>query len=146
MKSIEIIITQLIPLLKKRGYKKYRTTWVKMNGEITIVFNIQKSQYSGDIWYYNYGIGFKRFYGKPITSISRCDIIYRLGKNGNEISASTAVAVLDTWEKYYGSLDKLRVQAIEDKIPPFISGRARTFLTTVLDLDQSGDGSLIDLK
>ena len=141
MQSLDNIIPKLILILKKRGFKKYRTTWVKENGEITIVVNVQKSQYSSDIWYYNFGIGFKRFYDKPITSISKCDIIYRLNKNGNEISATTVAAVLDTWEKYFGSLEKLRIQAIEDKIPPLISSRARKFLTTMYD-EKTGDGSL----
>ena len=131
MKTVEITINQLVQPLKDRGYKKRRTTWSKENGDITIVFNLQKSQYSADVWYYNYGIGFKVFYHEPITTIEKCDIVYRLDKDGNEIPAATAVSVVDTWEKYFGSLDKLRIQAVEDKIPPMISARARTYLTTV---------------
>ena len=149
MSAIEIITNQLITPLKNRGYKKNHTTWFKENGEITIVFNLQKSQYSTDIWYYNYGIGFNQFFDKPITSISKCDIIYRLDKDGNETPVSTVVSVVDSWEKYFGSIDKLRIQAMEDKIPPMISARARTFLTSTITISEpqktgkkTGDGSL----
>lgn len=134
MSSLEIIINQLVTPLKDRGYKKNHTTWFKENGEITIVFNLQKSQYSTDIWYYNYGIGFKHFFDNPINSISKCDIIYRLDRDGNEIPISTVVSVVDSWEKFFGSIDKLRIQAMEDKIPPLISARARSFLTSTITI------------
>ena len=47
----------LIEKLKERGFKKSKLTWIKSNEELTVIFNIQKSQYSNDNWYYNLGIG-----------------------------------------------------------------------------------------
>ncbi len=128
MNPNEYATNSLIQPLKQRGYKKNRTTWYKDNNEITIIFNLQKSQYSGELWYYNFGIGFNIFFNKPIKTISMCDIIYRLSKDGNEVPISKVVDILDTWEKYFGSIEKLREQAIKDKIPPFISGRAKAYL------------------
>lgn len=40
------VIDSIKEPLKCRGYKKKNTTWYKVRDHLTIVFNIQKSQYS----------------------------------------------------------------------------------------------------
>ena len=55
--NAETIGEQMAPILKEQGYRKNRLTWFRQLEELTIVFNIQKSQYAEDTWYYQYGIG-----------------------------------------------------------------------------------------
>lgn len=132
METAESIGNLLANDLKKLGYKKRKLTWYKNNTETTVVFTIQKSQFSSDTWYYCFGIGLNAFFSKAISSISSCDIIYRVDQRfqGRSLSPKNIIDILVLWENKYGIIDSLRVIAIEGKLPPQTTNKAIRFLTS----------------
>ena len=107
----------MAPILKDMGYKKNRLTWFGKLEELTIVFNIQKSQYADDIWYYQYGIGIHDLAGDRISSISKCDILCRFDQtiNGKKLQTEDLRWILERWSEKYGSLERLRAADSETK-------------------------------
>ncbi len=132
--SAEMYAKDIIDPLKDRGFKKAKLTWYRSDNDITILLNIQKSQYSKEIWYYNLGFGINQLHEKAIHSIYACDIIYRLDQrvNGKWVSGERLIAIFDKWIEKYGSLEELRTHAIEGTLPGVIGKDTMTFLTTVV--------------
>ena len=128
--NAETLGEQRAPILKKMGYKKNRLTWFRKLEELTIVFNIQKSQYADDIWYYQYGIGIHDLAGDRISSISKCDILCRFDQtiNGKKLQTEDLRWILERWSEKYGSLERLRAAAREGTMPQITSVRAREYL------------------
>ena len=128
--NAEAIGEQMAPILKEMGYKKNRLTWFRKLEELTIVFNIQKSQYADDIWYYQYGIGIHDLVGDRISSISKCDILCRFDQtiNGKKLQTEDLRWILERWSEKYGSLERLRTAAREGTLPQITSVRAREYL------------------
>lgn len=127
------LIDDLKKALKEKGYKKNRYNWYKVINDVTIVFSIQHSQYGKDLWYYNFGIGINELENKPITSILRCQIAERLDAkiNGKTLSADVLIQALTHWEEKFGDIKKLRIKAVENKLPPMTTKQAVTYLTAV---------------
>lgn len=120
----------MIPILKEMGYRKRRLTWFRQLNETTIVFNIQKSQYSCDTWYYQFGIGINSLAGEKINSISQCDIICRFDQSvsGKLLQADDLKWILLRWSEKYGSIDQLRSTAREGTLPQITTIRAKKYL------------------
>lgn len=133
MDSLNSITDRLSPELKQRGYKKRKLSWYKQLNGTTVVFAIQRSQYSSEVWYYNYGIGINSFFKSSITSLSQCDVIYRLDQKLHEklITFEHLISILDYWEKEYGrDLNTLREKAVQNKLPQQTTRKAIQFLTS----------------
>ena len=128
--NAEAIGEQMAPILKDMGYKKNRLTWFRKLEELTIVFNIQKSQYADDIWYYQYGIGIHDLAGDRISSISKCDILCRFDQtiNGKKLQTEDLRWILERWSEKYGSLERLRAADREGTLPQITSVRVREYL------------------
>ena len=128
--TAEEFAAELAPNLKNRGYKKRRLTWVKKYPDITILFWLQKSQFSKDVWYYNYCVGFNEFYSHEITSYNYCDIIQRFDQmyDNRLLTCSDIIAILDVWESKYSDLQNIRMLARADSLPVFTTLRAKSFL------------------
>ena len=126
----EAIGEQMAPILKNLGYRKNRLTWFRKLEELTIVFNIQKSQYADDIWYYQYGIGIHDLAGDKISSISKCDILCRFDQtiNGKTLQAEDLRWILERWSEKYGSLERLRAAAGGGTLPQITTVRAKEYL------------------
>ena len=120
----------MAPILKELGYRKNRLTWFRHLEELTIVFNIQKSQYADDTWYYQYGIGIHDLAENTINSISKCDILCRFDQtiNGKTLQAEDLKWILERWTKKYGSLERLRAAAGEGTLPQITTVRAKEYL------------------
>lgn len=132
MELDKIIEAVRVPL-KNNGYKKKDMNWYKINDTLSVVFNIQRSQYDADLWYYNFGIGINDLEVKPITTITKCHITDRIDKaiNGKEIPPDIILKAIYCWESKYGDLGKLRVMAIENKLPKASTRQAISYLTSV---------------
>ena len=53
--------------------------------------------------------------------------------DGNRVTIDQAKYAVKLWEEKYGTIEKLRVAAIEDRMPIYCDKKARTYLTTILD-------------
>ena len=128
--NAELIEEQMAPILKEMGYRKNRMTWFRKLEELTFVFNIQKSQYAEDTWYYQYGIGIHDLAGDRISSISKCDILCRFDQtiNGKTLQAEDLKWILERWTEKYGSLERLRAAAGEGTLPQISTVRAKEYL------------------
>ena len=128
--NAETIGEQMAPILKEQGYRKNRLTWFRQLEELTIVFNIQKSQYAEDTWYYQYGIGIHDLAGDKINSISECDILCRFDQiiNGKTLKAEDLKWILERWTEKYGSLERLRAAAGGGTLPQITTVRAKEYL------------------
>ena len=131
--ELDTIIEMIKEPMKANGYKKKNLNWFKINGIITLFFNIQKSQYGNDLWYYNFGVGLNELENKPISCISMCQITERLDMklNGKEIAPDVLLRAILSWENRYGNLKELQIKAIEGKLPKTTTRLALTYLTTV---------------
>ena len=128
--TVEEMEVLIATQMRQQGFRKKKLTWYKNQEDVTIVFNIQKSQYSNDIWYYNYGIGINDFYPKQITDIQKCDICYRFEQalNHQIITADDLVRILQIWVDQYGSLEKLISQAHKGKLPAMTTKKCSEYL------------------
>ena len=126
---------KLVPILKEQGFKKRKLTWYRHFDKITVVFNIQKSQYSSDTWFYNYGIGINYLFDKEINSIQQCDIIFRFDQvlDGKRLQAEDLNKILLYWIEKYGAVNKLKTLAREGKLPRMTTIRAKEYLLTMRD-------------
>ena len=131
--ELEELVEAIKEPLKSNGFKKRNTNWYKIGNDLTIVFNIQKSQYGDDTWYYNFGIGINELETKPITTIARCHITDRIDSmiNGKEIAPNVLLKAILSWESKYGKLSDLRIKAIENNLPKMTTRQAISYLTTI---------------
>ena len=120
----------MAPILKEMGYRKNRLTWFRKLEELTIVFNIQKSQYADDTWYYQYGVGIHDLAGEKISSISKCDILCRFDQeiNGKTLKAEDLKWILERWTGKYGSVERLRAAASEVTLSQITTVRVKEYL------------------
>lgn len=127
------IIQMLIPILKLCGYKKKGLTWQKRIDNLSILFAIQKSQYSNDMWYYSFGVSLNELTGKKTVSMSDCQIQYHLekGVKNVELTVNDISNLIKKWEEKYGTVEQLRKCAIEGRLPVQTSNSAMRYLTSV---------------
>ena len=130
--DIKELENELIVPLKKMGFRKKRLTWIKQEEQISIVFNIQRSQYSPDIWYYNYGVAVNKLHN-GVRGITQCDVLQRFDQyfRGKKLSSHDVITILEMWINKYGTIYKLHCSAIEGRLPEFVTSAARRYLTTV---------------
>lgn len=65
------IASALAPSLKQRGFRKRRLTWCKDLGDLTVLFHIQRSQWSRDVWYYVFGIAVNAFAKRRSPAVTK---------------------------------------------------------------------------
>ena len=109
----------LIPLLKQRGYRKRNLTWVKTKEEITLIFYIQKSQFSKDVWFYLFAVGLNILSEKPICSFEKSHMFFRLDQTfyGHLLTAEDIVEMVDWNEISFDTEEKIRKCAEEGMLP-----------------------------
>lgn len=119
--------------IKKKGYKKNRLSWYKIKDGLTLVFSIQKSQYSMDTWFYSFGICVHEIATGSKTSIDGCQIKYRMDNviNGESVPIESIILLLDRWESMYGDLGQLHVSAVQGKLPMQSTLKAIRYLSSV---------------
>ena len=127
------LICELAPLLKQQGFKKQGLVWYKENSELTVIFSVQRSQYGNDLWYYNFGIGINALEDKPIRSISKTHIRSRLDMKMKDIyfTADVLSQAVQRWTDDYGEISKLRICAIENRLPAMSASQEITYLTAI---------------
>ncbi|MCC8042228.1 MAG: DUF4304 domain-containing protein [Oscillospiraceae bacterium] len=108
----EELVIELTKLLKDKGYKKKKLTWIKYNNDIGVVFNIQSSQY-GNSYYVNLGVYIKAIGNKEYPNISDCQLQQRVNVEIKNIDF--LINVIDKWEEWYGTEDKIRMKINEKK-------------------------------
>ncbi len=74
----ETFIKEASSLLKQHGFKKSNATWRKDQGESIAVFNVQKSQWGGGVYYLNLGAYFHAFGNEKSPTENRCHVRVRL--------------------------------------------------------------------
>ena len=123
----------IITSLKKREFYKSKLSWYKKQDGVTILLNIQKSQYGADVWYYNFGIGINALH-KRITSINNCDMVYRIEQRiqGKWVDQEALIRILDRWLDKYGTIEKMHKHALAGTLPASIDRVALVYLTTVV--------------
>lgn len=134
MNNLEEIVGLISQPLKAMGYKKNKYTWTKICDSITIVFAIQKSAYTQEIWYYCFGICLNSLLGKSAHSISNCQIRDRLDcvyKSEHIWTPEEIVHLIERWEYLYGTFSKVQNKAIDGNLPQMSSKDAIRYLTTV---------------
>lgn len=104
--------------MKNKGYKKRNTTWVKQSDDdISLVVNIQSSQYDKSIFYINLGVYIRSLGGKEVPSIRDCHMSERVNTSVNSISVFENI--VEKWEQWYGSQNAIYEKIIERKMPMF---------------------------
>lgn len=138
MISLDQLVTDISPKLKKLGYKKNRFTWHKPLGEITVVFSIQRSMYTPDVWWYIFGVCLNEIAEYRTQTISACQITYRTDSvvNSQMISPDDLVQLIQRWEERYGDIRSLKICAVKGRLPGQYTMKAMRYLT-------SGDVSLL---
>lgn len=133
MSHKEILITELTPVLNQQKYKKNKQTWYKDKGELFIVFNIQNSHWNIDDYYINLGVFIKALEEDRNITLSKCHIIERVDPivNGVYLHSGQVLKIIDLFEEWYGTKDKLKEKALTNKLPLQTSIRAISFLTTI---------------
>jgi hypothetical protein len=124
----EILIKQLIPEMKKKGYKKKNNNWMLKHDDLSFILNIQSSFYSDD-YYINLGISINKLSNTNFPPINECHIWERLKVEITEISL--LCKILDKWIEWYSDINTLRKKAIENKLPITTKKDAKTYLTTL---------------
>ena len=127
------VVDKLTPFLRESHYKKRNYTWIKETSQIAILFAIHKSQFGDSKWHYLFGIGIKDLSAKNITSISSCHIHYQIENmiDQKEVTVEILIELIKKWEAMYGSIEKLRLYALNGKLPPLTSKETITYLTSV---------------
>ena len=110
------LVSEIKPLLKNMGYKKRNTTWIKKSDDnISIVVNIQGSQYDKEDHYINLGVYINDLGTKEIPSILDCHLMERVRTDID--SAQMMIKIVEKWEDWYGTHDRIRGKISEQKMP-----------------------------
>ncbi|MBE6902192.1 MAG: DUF4304 domain-containing protein [Ruminococcaceae bacterium] len=115
MLTKEQIICEITPLMRELGFKKRKTTWYLCKDDITVVFNIQNSQYDRDAYYINLGTNIKKLNNVIYPSISSCCLWQRI--DVDFISCSQIVQTVKLWIAWYGSIEAIRSKVVEKRMP-----------------------------
>ena len=103
------------------GFKKRHLNWFKRVDELTVVFNIQKSQWSTQAWYYNYGVAINDLHEGQVVSIIDCDISMRFVPTSSKEDIANHVgeliAHLGKWIGSYGTMHSLLIEAQNQRLP-----------------------------
>ncbi len=128
------IVNEIKAATKNMGYKKRRLVWHKVQDRLTIMFSIQKSLYSPDVWYYRFGICLHDIASGSIFSMDSCQIMFRLDHTyeNRVIEAQKVINLIDRWETMYGNRKLLRRCAIEGRLSGQCTAAALKYLTSNL--------------
>ena len=129
MRNLEMMISDLSAELKMQGYKKTRLNWHKKRDGLTVVFSIQKSQYSRDTWYYYFGICIHDIATGNLNSLRNCHLTFCV--DNTALSSLQISTLLSRWESMYGTLSDLRLRAVQGKIDGQCTRQAMQYLTQI---------------
>lgn len=117
--SADSIADQLAPALKSRGFRKRRLTWCKAKEDTTVLFHIQRSQWSRDVWYYIFGTTVNAYTDRPVTSCDHNHIQTRCDSslNGSVLTAEQVLKLIDAWDESYGSTALVCKHLVAGTIP-----------------------------
>lgn len=101
--------------MKEKGYKKRNTTWVKKDEDISVVVNIQSSQFDLGNFYINLGVYICSLGNKDFPSISDCHMLERI--NIAVTSVDSFIKIVDKWEQWYGTKSKIYENLLAGKKP-----------------------------
>lgn len=111
--------------MKNNGYKKRNTTWVKKCGDISVVVNIQSSQFDKEIFYINLGVYICSLGSKEFPLISDCHMMERVDTPVRSVDFFEQI--VDKWEQWYGTRSGIYNSLIEGKKPMLISKQAYSY-------------------
>jgi hypothetical protein len=100
----------LRPLLKAHGFVRHGATWRRVHAESIAVFNVQKSQWGGDVFYINLGIYFRALGVDASPTENKCHVRVRLDIDTPSKVVEAAVA----WFKARATLRDAALLAKED--------------------------------
>lgn len=125
------LINEMTGYLKQIGYKKRGQNWRKVQEGIAIAFTIQNSQYDHCTFYLCFGVNIQSVDETKSFNAASFHIQDRI--NGSKVSIDQVKYAVKLWEEKYGTLEKLKIAAIENRLPVFSNKRAITYLTTIND-------------
>lgn len=130
--TAEEFAVSLIPVLKGLGFRKRKLTWYKDNKDTTVVFHIQKSQWSKDVWYYSFGTDILPLSNLRTKSIDGCQINDRYDQYVNDVylTPEKLLEMIAVWEQAYGTMDALLQRFQEHRLPYMTHLCAALFLAT----------------
>ena len=113
--SKEELLNQLKPKMKNLGFRKKNNTWVTKNDKISIILNIQGSQFSTSEYYVNLGINLNELNSEEFPPIHKCHLVERVSVDIDTIER--LIDILNLWIKWYGDIKSLKEKAINNKMP-----------------------------
>lgn len=117
----------LKPVLKKKGFKKIKTTWRKTTDQLVFVLNIQRSQWSEGEYYINLALYIKALGTEVNPSEYRCHIRSRIDNKVKECS-SICEEILYWFEKH-GDIERLRSLLQENELQMMVTVDAQNYLS-----------------
>ena len=132
MITLDDILAELPQLLKKEGYKKQRLNWFRREQDVTLLFTIQRSQWSKETWYYCFGTAINDLHPEGVRSAHYGDVMARLDCviAGKMPVAEDIARILKMWEFKFGTVEKLRELAIRGSLPFWTTVDAKNYLIT----------------
>ncbi len=121
----EELIDQLEQVLKQHGFKKSKTTWRKSTDDITIVLNVQGSQWNKNDYFINIAVYIKALGTEQNPTENVCHVRGRVEQN--QAFESLVKEVLDWFEKH-GDITKLRLLHQHNKLPLMTMAKAKEYL------------------
>lgn len=133
MNELDDIVKRISPKLKEKGYKKNRLTWHKVKNNLTVVFSIQKSQFSSEVWFYSFGVSLHEIADHNSQSINGCQIKYRVNHmvDGVHLLPENLIHLIGRWDALYGDMEQLKMCAVQGKLPGQCTISAVRYLTSV---------------
>ena len=123
------LINEMTGYLKQIGYKKRGQNWRKDKKSIAIAFTIQNSQYDHNTFYLCFGVNVQSVDETKSFNAASFHIQDRIDRS--KVNIDQAKYAVELWEEKYGTLEKLRVAAIENRLPLFSDRRAISYLTSI---------------
>ena len=134
MLTKEELVAGLAVLLKEKGCRKNRQTWSRKKEGLTLVLNIQNSQWDKETYYINLGVHLDALDpDRKTVCFSNCQIVQSIpacDADGKQYPPEKVSAIFDLWDEWYGTLEKLRNRATNNQMPTVTSAEAWTYLTT----------------
>lgn len=125
------LITEMTGYLKQIGYKKCGQNWRKDNESIAIAFKIQNSQYDRNMFYLCFGVHVQPVDETKSFNAASFHIQDRI--DGSKVNIDQVKYAVKLWEEKYGTLEKLKIAAIENRLPLFSDRRVISYLTSISD-------------
>ena len=107
-------IAEIIPFMKRMGYRKNRNNFVKRTNEVALAVSFQKSVY-GCVWFLYFGATALSILDVNSFSAPNYPVVYRF--EGLSLNRDQIEYAVRLWEEKYGTFEKLVISAVENKLP-----------------------------